>query len=98
MTEPTSIGPSRSAGGKAYDRIIAWLCGRPRLYPWHFQWLAVRDLYRDLRHLLPTLAGRVLDVGCGEKPYAQWLTSAHEHVGLDVYAGPAVDVRAQPQQ
>ena len=48
--------------------------------------------------MLPTLAGRVLDVGCGEKPYAQWLTSAHEHVGLDVYAGPAVDVLVQPQQ
>jgi SAM-dependent methyltransferase len=84
--------PSRSGVGRIYDSIIGWVCGRPRLYPWHFQWLAVSALYEDLRRVLPTLRGLVLDVGCGDKPYAQWLTSAQEHVGLDVYAGPEVDV------
>src|SRR5207237_10531335 len=42
------------------------------------------------------VTGRMLDVGCGDKPYAQWLTSAAEHVGLDVYPGSQVDVVVQP--
>ena len=88
----------RSAAGRLYDRVFRWVCGGETPYPWHFQWLAVVDLRRDLRRILPTLTGRLLDVGCGEKPYARWLTQAREHVGLDVYSGPNVDVVTTPYQ
>lgn len=54
------------------------------------------DLYRDLRRILPELSGRVLDVGCGDKPYSRWLTNAQHHVGIDVHPGPGVDVVVNP--
>ena len=75
----------------AYDAA----CGtHPNIRCWHFQWLAVRDLYGDLRRILPGLRGRVLDVGCGEKPYASWLPrgKGNRIVGIDVSRGPGVDV------
>ncbi len=85
--------------GALYARAYDALCGRhPRVRPWHFQWLAVKDLYRDLRRSLPELRGRVLDVGCGEKPYARWLSGATECVGIDVVAGRNVDVVITPGQ
>jgi SAM-dependent methyltransferase len=85
--------------GALYEQAYGFLCGRhPRLLPWHFHWLATRDLYRDLREALPGLTGRVLDVGCGEKPYAQWLTGSDECVGIDVAPGPGVDMVITPGQ
>lgn len=75
----------------AYDR----LCGvHPRIRSWHFQWLAVKDLYRDLRRVLPGIRGRVLDVGCGEKPYLSWMRNVDRSqvVGVDTVPGPHVDV------
>jgi SAM-dependent methyltransferase len=98
VTEPGQIHGSRSPIGRRYDRLVARLCGRGPVYPWHFQWLAVAALYRDLRRVLPEATGRVLDVGCGDKPYARWLVNAREHIGLDVYRGPAVDVVVEPNQ
>lgn len=83
--------------GEAYETAYGTLCGvHPRVHPWHFQWLAVKDLYADLERVLPRLEGRVLDVGCREKPYEPWLTSAREVIGLDVRPGPKVDVVAAP--
>ncbi len=35
---------------------------------------------------------RVLDVGCGEKPYFPFFASASEYVGVDVVASPAADI------
>lgn len=78
-----------------YDR----LCGRPpRIYPWHFQWLATRYLYCDLKEVLPNLYGRVLDVGSRDKPYAIWLDARKvvQHMGLDIFPGPNVDVVVTP--
>ena len=78
-------------------RVYGWIAGvHPRLRPWHSQWLSGSIVYRDLRPLLPELRGRVLDVGCGDKPYASWLTAADEHVGIDVTPGPAVDLVIEP--
>jgi len=36
----------------------------------------------------------VLDVGCGDKPYAAWLDRGKvvQHLGIDIYPGPKVDV------
>jgi len=77
--------------GRIYDAI----CGtHPNVRCLHFQWLAVRVLYRDLRDILAGIRGRVLDVGCGGKPYAPWLRQAEKDriVGIDVVPGPGVDV------
>lgn len=78
-----------------YRRVYDRLCGvHPRLRCWHFQWLAVKDIYRDLRRVLPGIRGRVLDVGCGDKPYLSWMRNVDpsQVVGADVVPGPDVDV------
>jgi len=72
---------------RTYNRI----CGtHPNVYLWHSQWLATKDLNASLRGSLPEFTGRILDVGCGNKPYQHW-THAVEYVGIDVYPGPGVD-------
>lgn len=82
-----------SSLGRSYRIIYDLLCGRPpRLYPWHFQWLATYCLYPGLKRLLPAYGGRVLDAGCGSKPYLRWFGSVTEYVGLDVASGPDVDL------
>lgn len=79
--------------GQTYRIIYDSLCGRhPNLRPWHFQWLGAYYLYRSLKRLLPTFGGRVLDVGCGSKPYHEWFGPLTEYVGLDVSPGRAVDL------
>ena len=88
----TARGSDGSRLSRSYDSVYCWVCGaHPHLLPWHFQWLGVKDLHRDLRRILSTLEGAVLDVGCGDKPYALWLSSAEEHIGIDIVAGPKVD-------
>lgn len=80
-----------------YLRLYAAVCGTPpQLRPWHSQWLAVRELSRNLRGELPALSGSLLDVGCGEKPYRRWLPGVTDHVGLDVVGGPHVDHVVEP--
>lgn len=44
---------------------------------------ARRGLWRELRKMLPSLTGEVLDVGCGRQPYRAHLP-ATRYVGLDV--------------
>lgn len=80
--------------GEAYSKTYDFFCGKhPNLRMWHFQWLSTKDLNNDLRRLLPEIKGRILDVGCGEKPYEQWLNSAElkEYIGIDIFPGPKVD-------
>ena len=43
---------------------------------------ARRSLRAELAVVLPTLKGRVLDVGCGSRPYAELVTQGH-YVGMD---------------
>jgi SAM-dependent methyltransferase len=77
---------------QTYSRLYEQICGKhPHRRPWHYRWLSVKDMYRDLARLLPTLQGEVLDVGCLGKPYAVWLRGADSHVGIDVTPGPTVD-------
>jgi SAM-dependent methyltransferase len=81
----------------AYRAVYAILCGRhPRLKPWHFQYLSGTILYRTLPSRLSLLDGVILDVGCGEQPYRQWMTRAERYVGLDTIPGPTVDVVIEP--
>src|SRR3954447_23697121 len=79
-----------------YDAI----CGRhPRLRPWHFQWLAIKDLYPDLRRILPSFKGTVLDVGCGDMPYRRWMSSNGSHyLGIDTHEGSGIDMVIRPRE
>jgi SAM-dependent methyltransferase len=93
MTSPrTESRPSR-----LYRNLYSVLCGQhPQLYPWHLQWLAGRALYARLRNVLPSIGNvagfKVLDVGCGGKPYRSWFGSIEQYTGVDVFPGPQVDV------
>jgi SAM-dependent methyltransferase len=66
------------------------------LRPWHFKWLTLVDLQRDLCEVAGRLEGRVLDVGCGQQPYRAWLTRAREYVGVYVEPGAGVDAVISP--
>lgn len=48
--------------------------------PFYFARQGLRD---ELRRHLPALTGVVLDVGCGRKPYRQWV-SCERYVGLEI--------------
>lgn len=48
--------------------------------PFYF---ARRELLRAIQALAPEIGGRVLDVGCGSRPYEN-LVSAREYVGLEL--------------
>ncbi|MGD9637485.1 MAG: class I SAM-dependent methyltransferase [Alphaproteobacteria bacterium] len=84
---------------KIYFLLLGKICGtHPRVYPWHFQWLATRDLHKILKKELPKLSGDVLDIGCGDKPYKIWLKNAQKHIGIDIYDGAFVDYVIQPDE
>lgn len=71
--------------GRLYRVIYEFVCGRhPHLRPWHFQYLAGLYLHRSLKELLPHCTGRILDVGCGKKPYGYLLRNADEYIGIDI--------------
>jgi ubiquinone/menaquinone biosynthesis C-methylase UbiE len=46
--------------------------------------LQVRTVYAFLRRTVPAMHGKVLDVGCGESPYAHLLTERASYTGVDV--------------
>jgi len=81
--------------GDFYCGLYNRVCGvHPKLYPWHFQWLAVKYLYADLARVLPGFHGNVLDVGCGDKPYKLWLSEDVSHIGIDICEGSFVDPKS----
>ena len=45
--------------------------------------LQVRSVHRDMRKFLPSLAGDVLDVGCGQSPYRHLLGPGARYFGID---------------
>lgn len=49
------------------------------------------EFYRELGRSVAS-GSRVLDFGCGEKPYYPYFAHAAEYVGVDSCPGPAVDV------
>ena len=42
------------------------------------------SIWRDLRGELPSLQGRLLDVGCGAQPYRKLVPAAVDYVGIDI--------------
>jgi SAM-dependent methyltransferase len=102
MTEAAALGPS-SQLGVIYEKAYATLCGRhPYQRPWHFQYLVVLDTHRWLRRHIGDLRGSLLDVGCGDRPYEDWIRRGPEGVtsdiGLDIYDGPGVDIVVEPDR
>jgi len=89
-----------SALTKLYHWVYDSVCGRhPNLRPWHFQWLSVRAFHRELRQVLPTVTGRLLDVGCGQQPYRTWIPAGVEYLGLDIEGSVSrADVWIHPGQ
>jgi SAM-dependent methyltransferase len=82
--------------GRIYRITYEAICGRhPNLRPWHFQWLDTLYLARTLAKRLPQLGGRVLDVGCGDKPYRPLFAQATSYVGIDV-GGRGADIVVAP--
>lgn len=47
-------------------------------------YLARKELRREMARFAPKLHGRLLDVGCGSKPYQELFSSASEYVGLEI--------------
>ena len=87
--------------GALYDRAYAAICGaHPNYWPWHFQYLFLADVHPWQRSRMAQLKGRVLDVGCGRRPYEAWLDKrpdgVREYIGLDVAPGPGVDIVVGP--
>jgi SAM-dependent methyltransferase len=62
-------------------KAIKRLFGGTYLHPRH---LSHREILRFIRCQGPKLNGRLLDVGCGEKPYARWLDRVERHWGVDL--------------
>lgn len=84
-----------------YHTAYALICGKhPSQRPWHFQWLPVKDLHRDIRYeLMKIPAGaRLLDVGCGGSPYKRWLPKGVEYTGLDIDGVATADIAVAPGQ
>lgn len=61
---------------------------------WQWGYLFIRPLLIALRQFTTTLPAnyRLLDLGCGSKPYRSLFTGATEYIGLDIVPGPQVDI------
>ena len=82
--------------GSFYRQVYEALCGKhPNPLPWHYQWLATFYLSRTLKQYLPKVKGRVLDVGCGEKPYQDMFSQSTDYIGIDITEGGA-DIVVDP--
>lgn len=49
--------------------------------PFYF---ARRGLRKNLEELLPVLNGRLLDIGCGTKPYADLCCNVNQYIGMEI--------------
>jgi SAM-dependent methyltransferase len=61
--------------------LIKKTLGDTYLHPRH---LSHREIAGFVRSEGPKLKGRLLDVGCGKKPYARWLSDVERHFGVDM--------------
>ena len=43
-----------------------------------------REIKNNIKDLSPQCKGKILDFGCGTKPYAQYFSHADEYIGLDI--------------
>jgi SAM-dependent methyltransferase len=43
-----------------------------------------KELYRNMSNLTPKLGGRLLDIGCGTKPYEDMCNNVDEYIGIEI--------------
>jgi SAM-dependent methyltransferase len=83
-----AVSPPPSSLGVLYEKAYAVLCGR--------------HARRWLRPHVAKLQGRLLDVGCGDRPYELWVQRGREgvtsYVGIDIHQGPRVDIVIEPDR
>jgi SAM-dependent methyltransferase len=58
----------------------------------HYQFFPIYYLRKDLRSVLQSVNGDVLDAGCGRKPYRPLLSGVSSYTGLDILQLPEVDI------
>jgi SAM-dependent methyltransferase len=107
--KPGDDGPSVSAQRRrrwwlsSKARLVTWMVSqefRPGRWGWLVNpfWLTRRALYLQLATFCPRLSGRVLDLGCGTKPYRRLFSGAACYVGVEVrqpghnHTGEPIDV------
>src|SRR5690349_10830759 len=54
--------------------------------PWHVDYLHMQELVRDITASGDYARGRLLDVGCGNRPYEPLLRGVTDYVGIDINA------------
>ncbi|MBI2415262.1 MAG: class I SAM-dependent methyltransferase [Candidatus Kerfeldbacteria bacterium] len=61
---------------------------------WEWDYLGMKPLLREITQFTHSLPGsyRLLDLGCGSKPYRSLFKGATEYIGLDIVPGPQVDI------
>jgi len=47
-------------------------------------YIARANLYKNIKKIAPFVEGKILDVGCGQKPYKKLFTNVKEYIGIDV--------------
>ena len=47
-------------------------------------YLIRKSLFKSIRKLAPKLSGKLLDFGCGSKPYKNLFVNTSEYIGLDI--------------
>ncbi len=43
-----------------------------------------KELYNSIKGLAPSLGGKVIDIGCGTKPYKHLFTNSKSYIGVDI--------------
>ncbi len=89
---PAQVAVATSSGPVRPDQYRHHLARRTKgvTSPFEPDWLLQRHLVRDLSRALASFAvGRVLDVGCGGRPYENRLPPGVRYVGVDVPASRA---------
>jgi SAM-dependent methyltransferase len=73
------------ADSRGVQRVHGGRHSSPLRKPWHVDYLHQRDLTQAIMCAASQyVRGRMLDVGCGRRPYAPWLHGASAYVGFDV--------------
>lgn len=67
---------------------------KPRIWQWAY--LGMKPLLHEIKEFATTVSSqdRVLDVGCGDKPYASLFAHTAAYIGVEIEPGPKVDVVA----
>lgn len=57
-------------------------------------YIARKGLYREISKLAPQLSGRLLDVGCGSKPYKD-LFKVDEYIGMEIESTQYIETKTE---